>query len=606
MAVDFRTARKRARSFVPIHRLSKSFPPKTARLFRNLVPFFIFALVIVATRQLLFFITHPLPDEPPSNKINNIPSISTTDSQTIGHHNFNNYQFTSEASVNLWRRIDHDCPAEKNPPNSSLYGTGQEHCYAIGFPSSMIPPTTGDPAAFWQMNSRSLCYTARPICLCGRRMDNVLSFDPRGSGKCSVLSVEKGLAFDARKNGLNESCAAFRNRSIIGMYGRELFFGWDEWLEKVKQFENRQRFRNRKSIDWVSNFAIVVPKYPWSYNICHYNRLWNYVMYVVRNLHLFVPDPDEIKEVDIMFRAGYKYDHHWHVGVREATLRALATELGKKINIRKLRYNRAHDFQCIRRGILLGAEGRIDSFPFFNDTPVWTAKQQITDSHVPVIPHDSLWFRDAVLKWSNLGEAGERNTNNSDNFISIPVPPLRVGLMQRSPYSKRRLTYRGGTWFENTLQRLAEKYQFQYVHIRTSAAMTLAEQVEQVHNLGLAVGLHGANMVNTVFMPAASGLFEIFPWRYVRFYYANGGNAGLRYSFHEPEGGQERNCSLLQLSCILKYREAVIYLTDRDREQVEMRLENAMIYLIQLHRKYPSGQIPLRRIGNSYHFDIDR
>lgn len=39
------------------------------------------------------------------------------------------------------------------------------------------------------------------------------------------------------------------------------------------------------------------------------------------------------------------------------------------------------------------------------------------------------------------------------------------------------------------------------------------DQVEIVHNASLAIGLHGANLVNTIYMPSGGGLVEIFPFR---------------------------------------------------------------------------------------------
>lgn len=508
----------------------------------------------------------------------------------------------SEASVNLWRHIDHNCPPEVDPPDPKLYGTGTENCFSIGLPEASAGiPRKGEPASFWQMNSRALCYSAKPLCLYGRSLQNMLTFEKRGMGKCHVVAVEKGALLPAREHGLNESCAAWRKRQVVSMYGgKEVFSDYRQW----EQWTKRRKYNDQRHhpIKWESDFAIVVPKYDWSYNICHYNRIWNFIVYTIRNLYLFVPDADRIRTIDIRFRSGYAYKELWHKGIRNATIPALIRETGKNITLGKIRFDSLRDFQCIKRGLFLGREGRIDAFPFFNDTPVWRQEHQVNDTHWPVVPHDSLWLREAVMKANGLPSVGKYMGPGVKHFESIPVPPRRVGILQRSPRSRRRLSTEGHKFFQEALTSLCRKYNMELVKVRTSPQMTLGQQVQHVNGLGMAVGLHGANMVNTMFMPAGAAVFEIFPWRYVRYYYAGGANSGLRYSFHEPESGIDRNCSFETKTCFMHYRESVVLLSKKDQKIIHARLERSMRYLDRLHRRYPDGHIPLKRVGNFYHF----
>lgn len=428
-----------------------------------------------------------------------------------------------------------------------------------------------------------------------------MTFEKRGSGKCMVLNVGEKHSLDASTVGLNESCAKWRERQVADMYGKAVYTDWPTWKEwtSKKVSVNAQHH----TVQWESSFAIVIPKYEWSYNICHYNRIWNYIMYVVRNLHLFVPDAANVNTIDVMFRSGYNYKENWHKGIRNATLPALERETGKKIVVRRLRYDYLRDFQCIKRGIVLGREGRVDSFPFFNDSDIWLPSHQMDDSHWPVIPHDSLWVREVMMQASRLPSVGKYTGPGINHFESIPVPPRRVGFLQRSEKSRRRLPVRSKLWLDITLAELSAEHGMELVYIRAKASQSLAEQVKAVHGLGMVLGLHGANIVNSMFVPAGGALFEIFPWRYVRYYYAAGGNAGLRYSFHEPEGGIERNCSFSSRTCFMRYRESLILLTSEDREQIRARIDKAMSYIAGLHQKYPDGHIPLKRKGNNYHFD---
>ena len=100
-------------------------------------------------------------------------------------------------------------------------------------------------------------------------------------------------------------------------------------------------------------------------------------------------------------------------------------------------------------------------------------------------------------------------------------------------------------------------------------------------------------------MPPASAIFEMFPFRYVRYYYASGANSGLRYSFHEASTGIDHNCDA-NPSCFFMYRESELNFVEEDRHVVEQRIDNAMRYILNLHSRFPSGRIPLERRGNFY------
>lgn len=521
--------------------------------------------------------------------------------QELLSHRIHNHQ--DEDSVNLWRKFDKNCPPETNPPDPALYGTGAERCYVIGLPDgSDRKPEKGEAAPFWQMNSRALCYSEKPICLFGSRMDNFLSFEPRGSSSCYVLSVQKDKAFDARILGMNESCAAFRAHYVSNMYGREIFNDFDDWHANALEHFEHHRSPHRHAIRWRSDFAIVVPKYAWSNNICHYNRMWAYVIWVIRNLRLFVSDAESIKHLHILFRIGYQYNEIWHVGMRDATLEAVKQETGINITISQLRFDHNSDFQCVKRGIWLGKEGRVDAFPFFNDSDVWLPRQQIDDSHWPVIPHEALWLRQVVSNWSGLPDVGNFSGPHVGTFHSIPVPPRRVAILQRSPRSSRRVTPNGRIWLESIIKDLCERYDMKLEHVRVTGATPFKKQVSIMRRYGVSIGIHGANILNTMFQPAGGALFELFPWRYVRYYYAAGSNSGLRYSYHEPAKGKAWNCTFGTTMCAFQYRESPIFLTENDRWVIQTRIERALAYVVALHRQYPNGIIPLHKNGNVYYF----
>jgi hypothetical protein len=519
-----------------------------------------------------------------------------------------------------------DEPPERELPPEALYGTSDERCIALGDRSEDVRSGTAAERQLWQPNSRAMCYMGSPVCLYGTRLEKVLSFAPRGSGRCEVMSVKTGMTRRMESAEMDgDSCARFRQRRITSMFGeQEVFYaaGFEEFRATNGSIKLPHR-RHYHAIEWHddtsaatageqeaadahSSLSIVIPKYDWSWNICHYNRIWQYVVHVIRNLHLFVPDTSSVKSISITFRAKYPYNNAWATGIREATLPALERLTGLKISVDKARYSRHRDFLCWHRAIFLGQEGRVDAYPFLNDTDVWSKRNQIFDDHMPSIPHDSLWLRSVTYETFGLHPVGNTTERALDGsiggnvtFTSIPVPPLVVAHVLRSAWSKRRFSSASRHWFDTTLRATAEEYGIAVREVRFNKNMKLAQQASIMRDVGLAVGVHGANFVNTIFMPPAAALFEIFPWRYVRYYYAGGANSGLRYSFHEVAQGHDHHCSASP-SCFFKYREAQMDLSADDQKTVSLRLHRAMKYLRDVNEAFPTGHIPLVRSGNSY------
>lgn len=83
---------------------------------------------------------------------------------------------------------------------------------------------------------------------------------------------------------------------------------------------------------------------------------------------------------------------------------------------------------------------------------------------------------------------------------------------------------------EVTLTRLATSRGLSLTTPTLTAAAGGAEQVAALGGGGLVVGLHGANLVNAAWEPAAAALVEVFPQNYAVWGYYVGKNAGLWYA----------------------------------------------------------------------------
>ena len=473
----------------------------------------------------------------------------------------------------------------------------RERCFIVG---------NNDKAEImWQMNSRALC-VVEDMCLSGQKMDQVRTMGwIEGGLECGIVKAGNGrlkVRDHASVNSENRCRDIVRERLVMKAYGEEIVEDNQRWLQRL----SRKRYNGlgagrMKAVEFKSNFAIIVPKYQWTHNICHYSRVWNYIAHVIRNLKAYgVTEEDHEGTIDVLYRSGIAYDKTWMVGLKEALIDQLQEETGLNINVGRLRHDRFREAQCVHKAIMLGSEGRVDSLPFLNDTSVWSRQHNLLDEHWPTIPRQSLLLREAMYKKLNLGRLsffgeGDGRFGLNGEVARIKVPPLTVAYVVRSTRSKRRFGIMTKAWFGKLVYSLATEMGFEVQEVSFNKQMPMKEQVGQLRNAGVVTGIHGANFVNTMFMPPGGALVEMFPYRYARAYYMNGGNAGLRYSFHVTRSGKDQGCSWSP-NCFLKYRESRMDFDSTDKRQTEAVLRKAMLYIKLLHKRFPEGTIELERI----------
>lgn len=483
-------------------------------------------------------------------------------------------------------------------------GKGGERCYVVGY--------NREAASLWQMNSRALCHV-EDVCLSGPHLEVVRTMGWLGDGKgveCEVVKAG-GEVVDEEWENVNRGRRCLdvvRKKLVMSAYGQEVLdVGNRKWLDKL----DRRRYVGKgsekmKGFEYKANFAIIVPKYEWTHNICHYSRVWNYIAHVIRHLKDFgITAKDHDGTVDVLFRSGLSYGKTWMVGLRDALVQQLQDETGLKIQVGKLRHDRWREAQCVRKALMLGVEGRVDSFPFLNDTGIWDRRNTFLDKHWPVIPRQSLLLRQAVYKKFGLEPLDHVDKKGVGESVRIKVPPMTIAYVVRSPRSRRRFGPTTKWWFRNTLYRLAKELGFKIEEVSFTKMMPMGEQVAKLRNIGVATGIHGANFVNAMFMPPGGALVEMFPYRYVRAYYLNGANAGLRYSYHETNKGKDHGCDWSPW-CFHKYRESRLDYDVQDRQQVVRTLTQALMYIKELHERFPSGIIKLEELPGEDAFRIPK
>eukprot|EP00170_Pyropia_yezoensis_P007442 contig_30487_g7465 len=79
--------------------------------------------------------------------------------------------------------------------------------------------------------------------------------------------------------------------------------------------------------------------------------------------------------------------------------------------------------------------------------------------------------------------------------------------------------------------------------------VSFSEQLRSVVHSAVLVGIHGANLVNTLYAPRGAHLIEIFPRKFSHNMYVRGGDAGLGYTamaLEEPGQTDYKGLSALE------------------------------------------------------------
>lgn len=233
---------------------------------------------------------------------------------------------------------------------------------------------------------------------------------------------------------------------------------------------------------------------------------------------------------------------------------------------------RSKEYVCFRKAVVPGfLKGRF----FVGDDEYPSGKQgwgQSVDGSVN-IPRDSEALRHLIGK--KIGQSQGFTTHQRS-----------IVLLDRSG-SRRIFDEEGREKILDMMKKVANanKYSFRVISFD---GMTFAEQINAVRGADVAIGLHGANLVNTMFMNALSVLIEIMPFGFKHEMYKNGGNAGLKYFVHQMSQGEDyealgkyksvEECIKRNEACKVYYRDAVQKVSQKDLRNIQRLLETAIVW----------------------------
>lgn len=402
----------------------------------------------------------------------------------------------------------------------------------------------------------------------------------------------------------------------------------------------------------LNSTSIIVPAYPHLGNIFHFSFVvMNSALLAVTHVHA---REGERQHMALIFRGKYP----WQLGMwQKWTMQVVKKRLsliGIDADIYALgqsdmegRTPEPHQTvgtsYCSTRSIIMGPRQGVNLWPFptgkkiayteisnktlsLNDGS--TSTQQ-SISHFPIqslsnqpnIPVEALAWRVSSYIHANLSTKISHSVLHGNRFapaeLWVDLPPLVVGYARRNTKPDpppgqpmrggpiRRLSDADEEWLMSMMRNESVKEGFEFRMIQTTVAMPIVQQVSIFHGTGVVVGLHGANLVNSIFMPPFSSLVEISP---INLPCYNGGmNSGLlawRVITNRPATPEESSCPPNHQRCKNSILERRVLL---DEETVRARVNYAVRQAIEnikfIRRRFRKlGAVPvlLDEEGSTY------
>lgn len=234
-------------------------------------------------------------------------------------------------------------------------------------------------------------------------------------------------------------------------------------------------------------------------------------------------------------------------------------------------------YVCFQNAIIPGfLKGRF--FVSDEDFPIKLTEKKnhvVSNRSIPIpIPKDSLEFRVKASKFFGTKIQHRRK---------------KIAWIDRVGSNRRILTNESKHQLITVLSKAAHEWGYE-MRIFEFSQMQFHEQYSSMTDVALTIGVHGANLVNTIFMPPQSVLIEIFPYRFNHGMYRNGGNSGLKYFNYTIKSGLDyprllnfssfRECVHYDTRCKVFYRDRILELTEEDLNEIRKLLNCSFNWLL--------------------------
>lgn len=284
----------------------------------------------------------------------------------------------------------------------------------------------------------------------------------------------------------------------------------------------------------------------------------------------------------------------WQNDLLDVTLKHVLTRGGVNVTARWLvPGNDANQHTCMRNAVVMGRRGDINVFPFANA------------SAVPVdgrsVPWDAVSFKKAMY-----AAYGIQARLPEGDYGIVELPPLTLGYAKRADERSkiqgfnilpegifRKFSPTDEKWFQDMLREETGRAGVSLRIFTISGDEPLRDQVTNIAKVGFVVGIHGANLVNAMFMNPFGALLEISPASVFSPCYIGGMNSGLAYMRYESSQmatPEESGCTQKDKECQEQERYRMVKMGAKvDRDSVRELVQEGIRRLRYLHATYPRG-----------------
>lgn len=387
---------------------------------------------------------------------------------------------------------------------------------------------------------------------------------------------------------------------------------------------------------WLDGVAVIMPAYPFHFNIFHFAFAAAQTMhfatslpYLLRRTH----PPKEPLRVTLVLRENFPENlSRWQrdivTMVMAVRFRGAGLHLADIVSFEetpRMDYAKVEHFGdmpprrlvCGKGALLMGSRANSFQWPFPNSRK----KIPINGQSVPV---EAISFRAAAYEAAGVPNRypaiarGALEPPSERSMFDLPLPV--VGYARRNLErdaapgevqngTTRRFSDADEHWLISLLEEEASSVNMSFRTLETPIVMPLTRQIELFSSVGIVVGIHGANLANTMFTPAFSSLLEIANQQFPC--YQGGLNSGLWFQSYKPvhlASAEESACDLDPCATDPNHRRVRIDM-EKDRTQIRKLLRLAIGHVQMLRNRFHHlGGIPVLYdpISADYHIDWDR
>ncbi|CAN8066008.1 unnamed protein product [Agarophyton chilense] len=480
-----------------------------------------------------------------------------------------------------------------------------------------------NPAAddLWQFSTRSLCLSSG-VC-----------FDPANPGAtlyhASDLSKTQCDVCDpdlkptptkfpqvAILNGTRQTCQSFQRHFVHCAHGFRLVRAMPVCPEVHKLPSDF-----RKSARWLEHISVIVPDYAFSKNIYHYLNPISDLARTVENLPELLKRKSfnagllsSMTKLNIVFQGprNVPLAHLWKQQLLELIIRERILKKGIDVDLFFMEdFSKDASPVCFREAVLLGRRGHYNVWPFPNKTEA--------PLHGFSVPRDAVTFKQAIYDGFGIKSRLPKFAEAQSGHSFSELPPFTVGYAKREGRPGSDGYYRGGAmrkfsaedekWFAEMLRNETEAVGAELITILPKSRESLEEQVKDIIQIGFMVGIHGANLVNGIFMHPFGVLMEIMPKNATEECYIAGANSGLKYlrmECSEEVSLLDSGCHPQDFLCKVDPRQrGVTIRVGEDRERIQLLVKQGLGHLQLMKRRFPDG-IPVVYNADTLYYDIEK